>query len=163
MINYVLSEGKTKPDIFLASGNLSLCRNIREKIDTGIPLDHASDDVFTVAFVLMDFLQSLLTPILPIHILDEIVMLYESEGDKVNSIMQQLLFKLPKDNSTTLVYLISFFREMLSCSGKNKLTPEKISEILCECLVGEEKLGRRKAGRKVKNDDANGAGDGNLV
>ena len=37
------------------------------------------------------------------------------------------------------VYLLSFFREMLSCSDKNKLTPEKVSEILCECLVREDR------------------------
>lgn len=38
------------------------------------------------------------------------------------------------------VFILSFFREMLSCADKNKLTPEKISEILCECLVGEDKF-----------------------
>ena len=44
-----------------------------------------------------------------------------------------------------LVYLLSFFREMLSCADKNKLTPEKISELLCECLVGEDKLATTNA------------------
>lgn len=53
-----------------------------------------------------------------------------------------MLFSLPKDNAMSFVYLISFFREMLSCSEKNKLTPEKISEILCECLVGEDRLAK---------------------
>jgi hypothetical protein len=56
MANYVLKEGKLKADIFLTSGNLSLSRNIREKIDTNQPFDSASDDVYTVAFVLMEFL-----------------------------------------------------------------------------------------------------------
>ena len=50
MANYVLKEGKLKADIFLTSGN------IREKIDTNQPFDSASDDVYTVAFVLMEFL-----------------------------------------------------------------------------------------------------------
>ncbi len=50
------------------------------------------------------------------------------------------MFRLPKDNAMAFVYIISFFREMLSCADKNKLTPEKISEILCECLVGEDML-----------------------
>lgn len=40
----------------------------------------------------------------------------------------------------TFVYLISFFKEMLNYSDKNKLTPEKICELLCECLIGEDKL-----------------------
>jgi hypothetical protein len=43
----------------------------------------------------------------------------------------------------TFVYLVSFFRELLACKDKNKLTPEKISEIFCECLIGEERLGKR--------------------
>lgn len=34
MANYILKKGKLKADIFLKSGNLSLSRNIREKIDT---------------------------------------------------------------------------------------------------------------------------------
>ncbi len=50
-----------------------------------------------------------------------------------------------------LVYLLSFFRELLSCSDKNKLTPEKISEILCECLIGEDKLTTSKSAFKGEN------------
>lgn len=38
------------------------------------------------------------------------------------------------------VYLVSFFKEMLNYSDKNKLTPEKICELLGECLIGEDKL-----------------------
>ena len=103
-------------------------------------MTQGEDDVLTVAFVLMDFLQTLITPILPVHILNEIVALYETEGDKNEHVVQKLLLSLPKDNSMAFVYLLSFFREMLSCADKNKLTPEKISEILCECLVGEDKF-----------------------
>lgn len=29
---------------------------------------------------------------------------------------------------------------MLNFSDKNKLTPEKVCELLCECLIGEDKL-----------------------
>ena len=123
MANYILSHGKTKANIFLTSGNLSQSRSIREKLDTGVALDPSEDDVYTVAFVLMDFLQCLLSPVLPIHLLNEVVILYESTGDTDDSVLQSLLFKLPKDNSMTFVYLISFFREMLACSDKNKLTP----------------------------------------
>ena len=38
------------------------------------------------------------------------------------------------------MYLVSFFREMLAYSEKNKLTPEKVSEIICECLVGVDRM-----------------------
>lgn len=140
MANFIMEHGKTTPNIFLSSGNAHSQRAIREKIDTGVPLTHGEDDVLTVAFVLMDFLQTLITPILPVHILNEIVAMYETEGDKNEHVVQKLLHSLPKDNSMTFVYLLSFFREMLSCADKNKLTPEKISEILCECLVGEDKF-----------------------
>ena len=138
-----MTHGKTTPNIFLSSGNAHCQRRIREKLDTGVPLTPGDDDVLNVAFVMMDFLQTLLNPILPINILNDIVVLYEAEGDHNENIAQKLLFSLPKDNAMAFVYLLSFFREMLSCSEKNKLTPEKISEILCECLVGEEKLSNR--------------------
>jgi hypothetical protein len=142
MANYIMVHGKTTPNIFLSSGNAHCQRGIREKLDIGVPLTPGEDDVLTVAFVLMDFLQTLLTPILPINILNEIVVLYEAEGDQNENVAQKLLFSLPKDNTMAFVYLLSFFREMLSCAEKNKLTPEKISEILCECLVGEDKLSK---------------------
>ena len=54
---------------------------MREKLDTGVPFAPAEDDVLTVAFMLMDFLQTLLTPILPVHILNDVVSHYETEGD----------------------------------------------------------------------------------
>ena len=91
----------------------------------------------------MDFLQCLMNPVLPVRIVEEAVTLYESEGDKRTDILQQMLYRLPKDNAMTFVYLVSFFRELLACKDKNKLTPEKISEIFCECLIGEERLGKR--------------------
>jgi hypothetical protein len=55
-------------------------------------------------------------------------------------VLQQLLFRMPKDNSMAFVYIISFFKEMLNYSDKNKLTPEKVSELLCDTLIGEDKL-----------------------
>lgn len=34
MLNYILKEGKLKPNIFLNSGNASQAKLVREKIDT---------------------------------------------------------------------------------------------------------------------------------
>jgi hypothetical protein len=52
----------------------------------------------------------------------------------------------------SFVYILSFFREMLSCSDKNKLTPEKISEIICECLIGEDKFSQSNS-KKFKREN----------
>ena len=142
MLNFILEHGKHKPNIFLSPGNLSLSQQIREKIDLGQELDPREDDVCTVAFVLMDFLQTLLTPVIPVHILDDIVSLYENYGDKDDMVLQQLLFRLPKDNAMAFGYLLAFFKEMLNFQDKNKLTPEKICEVLVECLIGEDKLSK---------------------
>ena len=65
MLNYILDHGKSKPNIFLNSGSSHLAKSIREKIDTNVPLDPTVDDPYTVASVLLDFLETLLTPILP--------------------------------------------------------------------------------------------------
>lgn len=82
MLNFIITHGKTTPNIFLSSGNSQTQRAIREKLDTGVALSPAEDDVLTVGFVLMDFLQTLLTPILPMHVLNQVVAMYETEGDK---------------------------------------------------------------------------------
>lgn len=80
MVNFILQEGKLKPNIFLTSGNASQSRLVRDKIDTNQPLSvEDGDDPYTVATVLIDFLQTLLTPILPVNILDDIVSLYEGK------------------------------------------------------------------------------------
>jgi hypothetical protein len=101
-------------------------------------LNPQDDDVYTVAFVLMDFLATLSTPILPIYLLDETIEEYEARGDRDDRVVQGLFRRLPRDNCLAFLYIVSFFREMLSCADKNKLNPEKISEILCECLIGED-------------------------
>ena len=43
---------------------------------------------------------------------------------------------------------MAFFRELLSTSEKNKLTPEKITEIMSECLIGEDSTGTLSPGHK---------------
>ena len=105
-------------------------------MDTNKPLNPLEDDVYTVAFTLLDFLHCLLSPILPIKILNGIVKIYESQGSLRSDVVQGLVKELPKENAQIFVYLVSFFRQMLAYSEKNKLTPEKVSEIICECLVG---------------------------
>ena len=54
---------------------------IRDKLDQGLLLSGTEDDPYTVAFVMMDFLAALATPILPVHIMDEVVSEYEQAGD----------------------------------------------------------------------------------
>ena len=155
LLTFILREGKTKPNIFHSSGNLSLSRAIREKLDTGLPLNAHEDDVHTVAFVLMDFLSCLLTPVLPTHLLDEVVALYEATGDRDPGVLQILLHRLPKDNAMAFTLILAFFREMLACSDKNKLTPEKVAEILCECLIGEDRFAKgTKPEELVRSDTA---------
>jgi hypothetical protein len=48
----------------------------------------------------------------------------------------------------TFVFLVSFFKEMLNYSEKNKLTPEKICELLCECLIGEDHIMKKSSHRR---------------
>ncbi|CDW83152.1 inositol polyphosphate 5-phosphatase ocrl-1 isoform x2 [Stylonychia lemnae] len=129
LATYILQEGKLKPNIFLNSGNAAQAKIVREKIDTNQDLKvDDNDDPYTVASVMIDFLSTLLTPILP-----------------------QILYRLPKDNSMAFVYIVSFFKEMLNYSDKNKLNPEKICELLSECLIGEDKLNQSTKFRREQS------------
>ncbi len=55
-------------------------------------------------------------------------------------VLQQLIFKLPKDNSMALMYVLAFFKELILYSEKNDLARERICEILSECIIGEDKF-----------------------
>lgn len=76
-MDFILEHGKFKPNIFLNSGNAHHAKLIREKIDTNVALDVNEDDPYTVATVLLDFLETLVTPILSKQILDDIINQYE--------------------------------------------------------------------------------------
>ena len=153
LANFLLLHAKTKPDLFLTSGNLSLSPHLRSKLDLNLDLNPSTDDPYTLAFVLLDLLHTLLTPILPTHLLDPLLTLYESESDSNPHIVMRLLLQvLPRDNARVFVYMIAFFREMLACGERNKLTVEKVAEIMVECMVGEQTVqgtaGRREGIKK---------------
>lgn len=59
-------------------------------------------------------------------------------GNVDDSVIQQLLFRLPKEKSMLFVYLCSFFRELLLQSEMNELTPELVTDLLVDCLIGDE-------------------------
>jgi len=57
LISFLMQNGKLKPNIFLTSGNPVIAKQVRDKIDSRIPLSvEDGDDPYTVATVLIDFL-----------------------------------------------------------------------------------------------------------
>ena len=74
---------------------------------------------------LIRFLESLAEPVIPF-------MMYNSCIEANSSFPQskQLLSCLKTVNYNTFYYIISFLREVLNHSKKNKLTPEKLGLIL---------------------------------
>lgn len=112
LCTHIMEFGAQTPNIFLKSGTAASHKLIREKIDTNEPLTQ-DDDIYAVAGVLIDFLATLITPILPQAIVDDIIQQYELYGDTDDMILQQLMFRLPKDNSQAFMYLVSFFKQLL--------------------------------------------------
>jgi hypothetical protein len=84
-------------------------------------------------------LQSLTNVIIPIEVLDDTIFQYERKllgisnsllenGDVDENILQQMIFQLPKLNLNLFIYLLSFFKNLLSDCDYNNLTGEKIGK-----------------------------------
>jgi len=61
-------------------------------------------------------------------------------GENDDLLLQQLMFRLPKDNAMAFAYLVAFFRDLLEHRDKNGLSALKVAEIMADCLIGRNNL-----------------------
>jgi len=63
MVNVIHAKGKHLPDLFDRAESHGHLKSIRDKLDLSVSIDE--EDPQSVAAVLIDFLKTLVTPILP--------------------------------------------------------------------------------------------------
>ena len=88
-------------------------------------------ELHSVGEALVRFLESLQDPVFPSS-------LCESFKDKEMDVTQwcrQALMRLPLSHYNTFIYTISFLREVLKHSSRNRLTPEKLAYQFSSALM----------------------------
>jgi len=148
IVDAIYEKGLQTPDLFSAPGNPADVSQIREALDTGSPFSspssiHSYVDCFT------KFLSSLSTPVIPSNLFPMV----EINSENIQFMSRKFLEVLSPVHYNVLVYIMSFYREVLLYKESNGLTAAKLARICCTCcspspanVIMESSMVQRRAG-----------------
>ena len=128
LIDHLYKYGMDAESIFIQRGITTEISTIRECLDTGKAFTRY--EIHSVGEALVRFLESLQDPVFPSSLCDSF-----KDNMDVTQWCRQALMRLPLSHYNTFIYTISFLREILKHSSRNRLTPEKLSYIFCSALM----------------------------
>eukprot|EP01029_Cantina_marsupialis_P023865 TRINITY_DN6014_c1_g1_i1.p1 TRINITY_DN6014_c1_g1~~TRINITY_DN6014_c1_g1_i1.p1 ORF type:complete len:804 (-),score=195.46 TRINITY_DN6014_c1_g1_i1:140-2551(-) len=129
LVDYIFRQGIATPELFNHGGIPDEMARIREALDqySSLPNDIS---IHSVAEVLLDFLRSLASSVIP----PQMVPSYEMESVEANKWLDGFQSELPPSNYNAFVYIVSFLKEVLQYSRTNKTTPEMLTSLFARCL-----------------------------
>lgn len=130
ILDYIYKHGMDKVDLFLNSGLQEDMEHIRELLDTGVSFDAFGGSVHSMAETLIRFLDSLAEPIVPVKLYKQVL-----DGSGTLAQCKQILTYMPPVHFNAFYYLMSFLREVLTHSEKNKLTPYKLAVLFSSVMI----------------------------
>ncbi|OEU10210.1 DNase I-like protein [Fragilariopsis cylindrus CCMP1102] len=148
IVDAIYEKGLQNHELFSAPGNPVEVSQIREALDTGSPFTspssaHSYVECFT------KFLRSLSTPVIPSNLFP----IVEINSENIQSMSRKFLEVLSPVHYNVLVYIMSFFREVLLYKESNGLTAAKVARICCTCcspspanVIMESSMVQRRAG-----------------
>eukprot|EP01097_Dermamoeba_algensis_P009673 TRINITY_DN6900_c0_g1_i1.p2 TRINITY_DN6900_c0_g1~~TRINITY_DN6900_c0_g1_i1.p2 ORF type:complete len:267 (+),score=64.78 TRINITY_DN6900_c0_g1_i1:897-1697(+) len=130
---FVDSKADTE-GIFRLSGDRMIINNAVAVLNKGEPYDiRANMDVHTAASLIKKFLADLPTPIFPPFLYNSLIAA-RKDPDQLKTV----LTKLPISHEVFLLPLIKVLSNIISKSGKNKMTSSNIATIFIPCLFPNE-------------------------
>lgn len=149
IVDAIFEMGLRTPDLFAVPGIPSEVAQIREALDTGSSFASSSYSIHSYVECFTSFLTSLLTPVIPSSLFPSV----EINSENIQSMSRKFLEDLPPVHYNVLVYVISFFREVLLNKEENRMTPAKLARICCKhCspsspnVIMETSMVQRRAG-----------------
>jgi inositol polyphosphate 5-phosphatase INPP5B/F len=130
ILDAIYEKGLVAPHLFVERGQTEEVRQIRESLDTGGQFQQQFS-IHSYAEVLTTFLASLAIPVIP----PQLAPAMEIDEQNIQMCARRLLEELPPIHYNVFVYIISFFREVLSASDHNLLTSTKVARIATSCLL----------------------------
>jgi phosphatidylinositol-bisphosphatase len=128
-VDAIYEKGLHEMDLFVQPGLADEVIQIRECLDTGAPFGPFR--VHSYAEVLVEFLGSLSTPVVPQSLFPSV----EIDSQNIQSSARRFLEELPPVHYNVFVYVISFFREALLYRDRNKLSAAKVARICSSCMA----------------------------
>jgi len=148
IVDAIYEKGLQTPDLFSTPGSPADVAQIREALDTGAAFGtpfsiHSYVDCFK------KLLSSLSSPVISPNLFPMV----EINSENIQSMSRKFLEVLPPVHYNVLVYVVSFFREVLLYRERNGLTAAKVARICCECcspnpsnVIMDSAMVQRRAG-----------------
>lgn len=107
IFDFITTNHLINPDIFVKSGTFSDSIKLRTFIESGIILDLAKFNPYSVVYILKSFLRELPEPLIPYGRLSKFdISGFKNSKSSIIHYFSNFLDKIPKDNLPTLMYIL---------------------------------------------------------
>ncbi|XP_036999203.2 rho GTPase-activating protein 20-like [Artibeus jamaicensis] len=136
MLFCVHQKGPLTKEIFRQSASMKSCRELKEKLDSGVEVHLDQESIFVIASVFKDFLKHIPGTILSSDLFDHWVSVMDEENDeqKINKI-QRLLDQLPRANIVLLRYLFGVLHNIEQHSSSNQMTAFNLAVCIAPSML----------------------------
>nr|XP_012608002.1 rho GTPase-activating protein 20-like isoform X2 [Microcebus murinus] len=133
---FLNEKGPLKEGVFFVRADMEYCRQLKEKLDCGVPVQLYCENAFVLASILMDFLKEIPGSILSSDLYDEWVGIMDNgeDEDKINKI-QRLLEKLPRANVVLLNYLFALLYNIEKNSALNQMDSSNLAACVAPTML----------------------------
>merc|ERR1712146_533078 len=155
IVDALWRNGSLEKDLFILPGVANEVQQIREALDTGAELpEDISIHSLVEMFVL--FFTSLPVPIISTNLVPS----PDMDTANYRSFARKLLEQLSIYNYNVLVYIISFFRELLKHAEQNKLNKDKLCLVCCQIFLSyDEDYHRKKIAKSTPESTEESTGE----
>ncbi|XP_059123863.1 rho GTPase-activating protein 20 [Peromyscus eremicus] len=136
MLSFLNQKGPLTKGIFRQSANMKSCRELKEKLNSGIEVHLDCESIFVIASVLKDFLRNIPESIFSSDLYDHWVCVMDQGNDeeKIN-IIQRLLDQLPRANVVFLRYLFGVLHNIEQHSLSNQMTAFNLAVCIAPSIL----------------------------
>ncbi|XP_029770880.1 rho GTPase-activating protein 20 [Suricata suricatta] len=136
MLFFLNQKGPLTKGIFRQSANVKSCRELKEKLNSGVEVHLDCESIFVIASVLKDFLRNIPGSIFSSDLYDHWVCVMDQGNDeeKINTV-QRLLDQLPRANVVLLRYLFGILHNIEQCSSSNQMTAFNLAVCIAPSIL----------------------------
>ncbi|XP_062949341.1 rho GTPase-activating protein 20-like [Cynocephalus volans] len=136
MLYFLNQKGPLSKGIFRLSANLKSCRELKEKLNSGVEVHLDCECIFVIASVLKEFLRNIPGSIFSSNLYDHWVCVMDqgNNEEKINTI-QRLLDQLPRANVVLLRYLFGVLHNIEQQSSSNQMTAYNLAVCIAPSIL----------------------------
>ncbi|KAG7174883.1 Rho GTPase-activating protein 1-like [Homarus americanus] len=123
--------------LFRRSSAAAVVKSVQERFNKGEDVNFDLDtDVHTAAVIIKTFLRELEEPLMTFDLYDEVIEFQGlNKSDRLTTIKQIILEKLPEDNYLVLKFIVNFLSKVMDRSDLNKMTASNLAVVFGPNLV----------------------------